>query len=125
PIRVRRALLPLWCTAAVLVLWTPWRRKLIVGSAAALTLVSPAYGLLALAVLTPLGTMIESATALPYRLSESFVLAFLGAWLLRAGTDRGGPAVPRAMAGAGWLLGRGVAASVASVTWLHRAYPGL
>ncbi|PYQ78450.1 MAG: hypothetical protein DMG01_11570 [Acidobacteria bacterium] len=124
-IRFLLALFPLWCTAAVLVLWTPWRQKLIVGSVAALTLVSPAYGLLALAVLTPLGTMIESATALPYRLSESFVLAFLGAWLLRAGTDRRGPAVPRAMAAAGWLLGLAMLASVASVTWLNREYPGL
>jgi O-antigen ligase len=121
--RLALAFFPLWCTAGVLVLWTPWRQKLIVGSVAALTLVSPAYGLLALAVLTPLGTMIESATGLPYRLSESFVMAFLGAWLLRATTDRRGPAVPRVMAAAGWLLGLAAFASVAVVTWLNRGYP--
>src|SRR5207237_10705689 len=97
-IRFLLALFPLWCTAAVLVLWTPWRQKLIVGSVAALTLVSPAYGLLALAVLTPLGTMIGTATELQYRLSESFVLAVHGAWIVRLGADRRRPPAPRRMA---------------------------
>ena len=131
------AALPAWCTLSVIVLWTPWRQKLLVGGMAALTLASPSAGLLALCVLTPLGTLLESITNLPYRLSESFVLAFIACWLLRSTADRSGPRMPRAMTWAGWLLGVSLAASVAGTavrvsasdgrlaefgTWLLQAY---
>jgi len=123
-LRFALALFPLWSTVVVLVLWTPWRQKIAVGSIAALTLASPLFGLLAIAVLTPLGAIAEWATELPYRLSEAWVLAFLGAWLSRAVTDRRGPRLPRLVTAAGWLLAFAALISVAAVAWRLRQYPG-
>jgi O-antigen ligase len=122
--RVSLAAFPLWSTTAVLVLWTPWRQKLAVGSIAALTLVSPMHGLLAVATLAPLGELLEWTLNLNYRLSEAFVLAFLGAWLLRAAGDRRGPRMPTWMAHASWLLAIAALASVCVSGWYVHQYAG-
>ncbi len=115
--RIALAAFPLWCTASVIVLWTAWRHKLIVGSIAALTLASPDAGLVAIALVAPLGTVIEQVTALPYRLSEAIVLAFLGSWLLRASTDRRGPGLPPPVTVAAWLLAAAALVSVGLSAW--------
>jgi O-antigen ligase len=116
-LRLILALFPLWCTAAVVVLETPWRQKAIVGGVAAVTSVSPAAGLLAVAALAPFGAILEAILGLPFRISEEIVLAFLGVWLLRATLDRHGPRIPASMATAGWLLGASVLSSVAVLVY--------
>jgi len=117
PVRALLAAFPLWCTAGVLLLWTVWRQKLLVGAIAALTLASPASGLVAVAALTPFGAILEAVLDLPFRLSEEVVLAFLAAWLIRAAGDRRGPRMPPAMTAAGWLLGVAALASAAALTY--------
>jgi O-antigen ligase len=123
-IRFVLALFPLWCTAGVVFLSTPWQQKLIVGGVAAVTLASPAAGLLAVTALTPFGAILEGLTHLPFRFSEEVVLAFLGAWLVRATADGRGPRVPPAMAAAGWLLAVSAVTSVAVLTYGFSHEPG-
>src|SRR3954470_15179786 len=67
---------PLWCTAAILVLWTPWSLKLVVGSTAALAFASPPAGIIATALLAPFGGVLGHVLDVPYRLTEAMVLAF-------------------------------------------------
>src|SRR5438876_10094212 len=101
-LRLLLAAFPLWCTTAMLTHPTWWRIKIAVGTITLLTLVTPAGGLLAVAALTPAGMAIGMLLkALPYRMTETFVMGFLAAWLLRAGADRFGPRVPAVMAAAG------------------------
>ncbi len=84
-VRFALAAIPAFLTLAVLVFSTPWRLKLIVGSVAALTVVSPAYGLLLTALLAPLGHLIGILIGLDtFRIGEAVVVAFLASWLLRA-----------------------------------------
>src|SRR5262245_5398597 len=123
--RILLAVFPLWCTIAVLVFNIPGRLKVIVGGLAALTLVSPSHGFMALAVVAPFGAAIESMLGiLPFRAAETFVMAVLAAWLLRAAGDRPGPHVPRVMSAAGWVLAAAAAASVGALAWRLAAYPG-
>src|SRR5262245_13459817 len=115
PLRLATLAIPLWFTAAVLILSTPWRLKLIVGAMLALSIAAPAEGLLAVAVLVPLGHLIAFATVLDtFRLAEALVLAFLTGWLVRADADRPGPRVPGAV---GWLFAAAVLASIVSQIW--------
>jgi O-antigen ligase len=86
------------------------------------TLVSPMYGLLAVAFLAPLGHLLAVLMGQEaFRLSEAFVLAFLTAWVLRPHACRSGPRVPAAV---GSLLAATIVASIATQTWLLRQYPG-
>jgi len=124
-VRLALVAFPLWCTAAVLVLRTPWRLKLVVGSTAALAFVSPAAGLLATAVLAPFGGVLEHLLDVPYRMTEAMVLAFFAGWLLRTRNDLRGPSVPPGMAAAGWLLALAVSCSVAASAFVLAATPGL
>src|SRR5262245_50844748 len=95
-LRLALAAIPTFLTLAVLAFSTPWRLKLIVGSVAALTLVSPLYGLLLTTVWVPLGHLAGALIDLEtFRISDAIVMAFLAAWLLRADEDRPGPHVPR------------------------------
>jgi O-antigen ligase len=136
-VRATLAAFPAWCTVGVLFLWTVWRQKLLVGGVAALTLASPAAGLITVAALMPFGAILESVLALPFRIDEEVLLAFFAVWLLRAGADRRGPHVPRLMAAAGVLLSVSAVASAAMqmlqlsrapgemsavATWLRQAY---
>src|SRR5262245_43884421 len=116
---------PLWCTAAVLILWTPWRLKLVVGGTAALAFVSPPAGLLATALLAPFGGVLEHVLDVPYRMTEAMVLAFFAGWLLRKRHDARGPSVPPVMAAAGWLLALAVVCSIAASAFVLAATPGL
>ena len=113
-VRLTLAAFPLWCTATVLLLWTPWKLKLVVGSTAALAFVSPPAGVLATAVLAPFGGVLEQVLDVPYRITEAIVLAFLAGWLLRRRTDVRGPSVPPAMAATGGLLALAVLCSIAA-----------
>jgi O-antigen ligase len=114
PVRFGLLAFPLWCTAAVLILWTPWRLKLVVGTAALLAFVSPPAGLLATAALAPFGAVLAQLLDVPYRLTEAMVFAFFTGWLLRHRNDVRGPSVPPAMAAAGWLLALAVVCSIAA-----------
>ena len=91
-LRLVIAAFPLWSATAVLTFHTTWPLKIAVATLALLTLAAPAAGLCALAVLTPLALALAGALRLSgYRMSEMFVMTFLAAWLLRAGSDRSGP----------------------------------
>jgi O-antigen ligase len=118
------AAFPVWSIGCVLVLWTVWRQKILVGLVAAVTFASPLAGLCAVAALTPFGAILERALDLPFRLSEEIVLAFLAAWLVRAGADRRGPRMPRVMGWSGWLLGTVALMSVAVLTLQRSRFPG-
>ena len=81
----------------------------------ALSVASPAYGLLAVAALAPLGHLLGVAFGMGiFRLAEALVLAFITGWLVRAPTDRRGPRVPAAL---GWLFAISVVASIAGLAW--------
>jgi O-antigen ligase len=123
-VRLLLAAFPLWSIMAVVILHTTWPLKLAVGVTAGVTLVSPFAGLLGLAVLSPIGAATAGAIRMQqYRLAEMLVMAFLAAWLLRAGADRHGPRVPPVMAAAGWLLALVLVTSVGSLTWRMREFP--
>jgi O-antigen ligase len=121
---LRLALLavPAWFTISVLIFRGPVSIKLIVGFVLAASLASPVAGLLTVAALAPLGTLLAQfgGDAL-FRMSDAVVLAFFTGWLLRAPTDRPGPAAPSTI---GWLLAFAVAASVGGIFWQFRRYPG-
>jgi O-antigen ligase len=117
-LRLVIAAFPLWSATAVLTFHTTWPLKIAVAAMALLTLAAPAAGLCALAVLTPLALALAGALQLSgYRMSEMFVMTFLAAWLLRAGSDRSGPRLPAVMTAAGWLLAVAAATSVGSLVW--------
>jgi O-antigen ligase len=122
-VRLLLGAFPIWSATAVLTFHTGWALKLIVGALALLTLATPAAGLSALALMTPLALAFAGMLHLEgYRMAEMFVLTFLAAWLLRAGSDRSGPRVPPVMAAAGWLLALATATSVAVLAWrMHEA----
>ena len=123
-LRLVIAAFPLWSATAVLTFHTTWPLKIAVATLALLTLAAPAAGLCALAVLTPLALALAGALRLSgYRMSEMFVMTFLAAWLLRAGSDRSGPRLPAIMTAAGWLLAVATATSVASLAWRMREFP--
>jgi O-antigen ligase len=124
-VRLTLAAFPLWCTAAVLFLWTPWRLKFVVGATAALAFASPTAGLIATAVLVPFGGVLEHLLDVPFRMTEAMVLAFFAGWLLRQRHDRRGPSVPPGMAAAGWLLALAVVCSIAASAFVLAATPGL
>ena len=121
---LRLALLavPAWFTIAVLIFRGPVSIKLIVGFVLAASLASPVAGLLTVAALAPLGTLLAlfGGDGL-FRMSEAVVLAFFTGWLLRALKDRPGPGAPSTI---GWLLAFAVAASVGGISWQFRRYPG-
>jgi O-antigen ligase len=121
---LRMALLavPAWFTIAVLIFRVPVSIKLIVAFVLAMSLVSPVAGLLTVAALAPLGTLLSQyAGDGNFRMSEAMVLAFVTGWLLHALKDRPGPGVPSTI---GWLLAAAIAASVGGVAWQFRRYPG-
>jgi O-antigen ligase len=120
---LRMALLavPAWFTVAVLVFRVPMSVKLIVGVVLATSLVSPVAGLLAVAALAALGSLLSQLVdGGTFRMSEAVVLAFFTGWLLRALKDRPGPGVPSTV---GWLLAGVVAASAGGVAWQFRRTP--
>lgn len=117
-LRLMLAAVPAWLTTAILVFATPWILKLVVGVVVAATLVSPSAGLVAVALVAPLGQLIAlsfSPSGAPtFRVTEAIVVAFLAVWLLRPADERPGPRVPGI---AGWLLAVVVAASILSQAW--------
>jgi O-antigen ligase len=125
PARFTLAAIPAWFTLAILLFATPWRIKAIVGLVAAITLVSPAHGLLAVAAVAPIAELLAMLMRVEqFRLSEIVVLSFLTAWILRPWEDGRGPRMPRAMAMAGWLLAGVVVVSLAVGAWQLTAFPG-
>jgi O-antigen ligase len=123
-LRLVIAAFPLWSATAVLTFHTTWPLKIAVAALALLTLATPAGGLCAIAVLTPVAFVMAAAVHLEgYRLDEMFVMTFLAAWLLRAGSDRNGPRVPPIMTAAGGLLALATATSVGALAWRMREFP--
>jgi len=121
-VRLALATVPAWFTIAVLVFNTPWTTKLLIGSVLAAALVSPSHGLLGVALVTPLGHLLETSLGLePFRIGEAVVMAFLAGWLVRPWPAASGPRVPAA---AGWFLAAIVVASVGVQAWSAAAYPG-
>jgi O-antigen ligase len=121
-LRMALLALPAWFTIAVLFFRVPASIKLIVGFVLVTSLVSPVAGLLTVAALAPLGSLLTQLVGGGvFRMSEAIVLAFFAGWLLRALNDRPGPGVPSAI---GWLLAVTVAASVGGIAWQFRRYPG-
>jgi O-antigen ligase len=121
-LRVALLAVPAWFTISVLIFRVPVSIKLIVGFVLAASLASPVAGLLTVAALAPLGTLLAlfGGDAL-FRMGDAVVLAFFTGWLLRAPKDRPGPAAPSTI---GWLLAFAVAASVGGIFWQFRRYPG-
>jgi O-antigen ligase len=78
-----------------------------------ITLVDSGAGLLSVAALAPLGSLLAALFGLgTFRLTEAIVLAFLAAWLVQAPPDGEGPRLPRYARISGWLF----AVLVVSVT---------
>jgi O-antigen ligase len=123
-LRLSLAAVPVLCATSLLVQPTPWSIKIIVSGLAVLTVASPEYGLLAIALLTPFGTLLRQTLDVPFRMSEVLALAFLAGWLLPGREDRDGPRVSPPMALAGWLLGLAIVSSIAVLTLRLGAYPG-
>ena len=121
-LRLALLAIPAWFTVAVLIFRVPVSIKLIVGFVLSTSFVSPPAGLLTVAVLAPLGSLLSlyAGDGL-FRMSEAVVLAFFTGWLLRALRDRPGPGVPATI---GWLLAVAVVASVGGIAWQLRRYPG-
>src|SRR5712691_8374969 len=91
---------PAWFTVAVFIFRVQMSVKLIVGVVLATSLASPVAGLLAVAALAPLGSLLSQLVdGGTFRMSEAVVLAFFTGWLLRALEDRPGPGVPSTV---GW-----------------------
>lgn len=114
-LRLFLAAIPAWCTVALLIAAT-WRVRMIIAAVAAVTIASPAAGLVSVALLTPFGFLLQKVVVLQLRFSEAIVVAFLAAWLLRSLVSNQaaqGPAVPLVMAHAGWLLGLAIVCSLA------------
>jgi O-antigen ligase len=89
--------------------------RLAIGLVFAVSIISPATGLLAVAVAAPFGELSAVLLGLPvFRASEAVVLAFLAGWLLRGAPDRPGPRLPTVL---GWLLSALVVSSVAGQMW--------
>lgn len=119
PLRLVVAAFPVWLTISILVLSTPWRLKLLIGSVAAVTLASPAVGLFVFSAVAPLGDLIGIYMGLErFRITEALAIAFLAGFVLRRFDDRPGP---RVFAPAGWLLCLAVLSSVAAQAWQVRA----
>jgi O-antigen ligase len=123
-LRLSLAAIPVLCTSSLLVQPTPWSIKLIVGGLAALSVASPEYGLLVIALLTPFGTLLRQILDVPFRMSEVLALAFLAGWLLPPRDDRSGPRIPPPMALAGWLLGLAIVSSIGVLILRLAPYPG-
>ncbi len=121
-LRLALVAVPAWFTIAILVFNVTWRLKLLVGLTLAVTIASPAAGLVAAAAVAPLGQLLAIVVRLePFRLSEAIMLAFITGWLVRAPGDRPGPAVPAAI---GWLLATTIVASVVGLAWQLGQVPG-
>jgi O-antigen ligase len=80
---------------------------------------------MALVAIAPFGPALEWWLGIqPFRMTETFVMAFLAAWLLRANHDRQGPRVPRLMRVSAWLLALAAVASVCGLAFQLSTYPG-
>ncbi|HUK33297.1 MAG TPA: O-antigen ligase family protein [Vicinamibacterales bacterium] len=108
---IRRALAVLPCAALLVALispGTPHLARCVIVAIVAVTLWSPATGLLATAGLAPFGAYLAALDQLAdYRLTEVILLSFIAAWLLRS-DDRTqtarGPALPRYAWTAAWFF---------------------
>jgi len=111
PLRVSAAIVPVWLTAAVLVLGAPLPMKVLVGAMLAVSITSPYTGLLAVAAVVPLADYIGIMLNLgSYRLGEALLIAFIAGWLIRGEKDdRAGP---RLAAGIGWVVAASIVASM-------------
>jgi len=125
-VRLLLAAIPIWCTGALLVGSTSWRLTSLVVAIVAITLAAPAYGLVAVALVTPFGALLQPLIGMQLRLAEAIVLAFLAAWLVRPPAQQpgrppgtaSGPRVPPVMTAAAMLLGLAIALSIANTASL-------
>jgi putative inorganic carbon (hco3(-)) transporter len=123
PLRLALAALPLWFTLTILRAEVAWTIKLLVTAVFAVSAVSPASGLIAVAAIAPFGRFAAAGLhSDPLRISEAVVLAFFAGWVLLPRADAAGPRTPGA---AGWALAAVVALSIAAQAWrLLRFGPG-
>ena len=87
PVRFLLAAFPFWYAYDLLTSSSSRALRVIVALVAAVTVASPYYGLLSVALLTPFGRALING-------SETMVAAFVGVWLIRASRDRPGPQPP-------------------------------
>ena len=123
PARLVLAAVPASLTVWVLVANVVWSTKAVLAATLALSCAAPAWGLLLVAILAPLGQLIAPAVSYPeFRISEAIVLAFLAGWLARGLPDRRGPRTAAPFAGT--LFAVAIVASMVGQAWQLRAYPG-
>jgi len=121
------SVVPSWVTvAALLSTATPPVAKLIIAAVLAVTLWSPAEGLLLAAGLAPLGALLAVIFEIdPFRLTEAIIVSFLAGWLVRPWpVVVNGPKLPRYAIAAGWLFAVMVVASIVGMGWQLSRYPG-
>jgi hypothetical protein len=122
--RLAFAIIPCCTTVGVVTLLVPWPMRVAIGLVFAISIISPATGLVAVAMAAPFGELSAVLLGLPvFRASEAVVLAFLAGWLLRGAPDRPGPRLPTVLA---WLLSALVVSSVAAASgrgWPTRCPP--
>ena len=121
------AFIPGYALAAYLANWTVlFNIRAEAALLFAITLVRPAIGLTAVALLAPLGdVLVPILGASPFRHAETLVVAFLAGWLANfAAADRRISTMSRSLASAMWFLGIVIVASVAAnAVQLHRENP--
>ena len=118
---------PLWLTAAALLSPTaPAIAKTLVLTVFLVSIWNPGSGLLYLAGLAPLGTLIAIVFDVEgLRLTEALVLAFLAGSLLRGWPLAArGPRLPRWAVAGGWLFAALALGSVVGLAWRLSAVPG-
>jgi putative inorganic carbon (hco3(-)) transporter len=122
-LRLALVAIPAWLTFSLLVFHVSWATKLLIAIVVGVSIAAPAWGLLLVAVLAPLGRSIAPFIGPPnFRVSEAVIVAFLVGWAIRAVPDRRGPRVPAA--GVAWLFAVAVMSSVAGLAWQMRVHPG-
>src|SRR5262249_29503459 len=117
---------PAWLTAAALLSPTiPFVAKALILSVLLISIWTPAGGLLYVAGLAPLGTLVAIVFDVEgLRFTEALVLAFLGGSLLRGWPLAAvGPRLPRPAIAAGWLFGALALGSVIGLAWRLSAGP--
>jgi O-antigen ligase len=124
PLRLAIAFLPFLLIVSALVSRVAWPLKLLIAATFGLSVATPAGGLLLVAALAPLSTVIAPMiSAIGFRVDEALVIAFLLGWLLQDVPDRRGPRI--AAPAAGWLFATAIAASIAGLAWQLARFPGV
>jgi O-antigen ligase len=105
---------------------TPLIARCAIAAIFLVTLIDPAFGLLTVAVLGPLGAYLAELLGIgDFRLTEAILLSFIGAWLLHPPARHEGPRLPRYATTCGWLFGVLVVSLTAGVFSQLFRYPDI